>query len=182
MRTIEAMNRRLDKTLTRWLRHERTDDDAEAEKALGELLRSLPSASVSAGFADRVLRASGVPLAGSRPWFEARPWIWQGAFGAWLVTSFLAAVGAIGFVGDLSRSGLIIGLGSRAMIALSRLGAETGMAVKGLLRAGEAIAVALSGPETLALVLACALASLTALGALSSLLASERSIRHVESW
>ncbi|MCZ6507487.1 MAG: hypothetical protein O7A98_07315 [Acidobacteria bacterium] len=176
------MNRRLDRTLTRWLRHERAGDDPEAEKALGELLRSLPSASVPAGFADRVLRASGVPLAGSRPWFAARPWIWQGAFGVWLVSSFVAAIGAIGFASALSRAGLIVGLGSRAMIALTRLGAEIGTAMKALLRAGEAVAAAFSGPETLVLVLGCALASLMALGALSSLLAAERSTRHVESW
>jgi len=176
------MNRRLDRRVTRWLRHERASEDPEAEKALGALLRSLPSASVPAGFADRVLRASGVPLFGTKPWFAARPWMWRGAFGVWLVTSFLAAVSAIGFASDLSRSGLVIGLGSRAMIGLSRLGAEIGTAIRGLLRAGEAVATACSGPETLALVLGCAFASLMAIGALNSLLASERSTRHVESW
>jgi hypothetical protein len=176
------MNRRPDRTLTRWLRHERAGDDVEAEEALGELLRSLPSVSVPAGFADRVLRASGVQLAGGRSWFATRPWIWQGAFGIWLVTSFLTAVGAIGFASELGRSGLIVGWTSRAMIGLSRLGAEIGTAIKGLLRAGEAVAVACSGPETLVLMLGCALASLMAIGALSSLLVSERSRRHVESW
>ena len=114
--------------------------------------------------------------------FAARPWIWQGAFGVWLVSSFVAAIGAIGFASALSRAGLIVGLGSRAMIALTRLGAEIGTAMKALLRAGEAVAAAFSGPETLVLVLGCALASLMALGALSSLLAAERSTRHVESW
>lgn len=179
-----SRNPRLQGTYERWLRHESAGDDARAEEALGELLGSLPATRVPAGFASRVLAASGLEFrarqAGVRG-LRVPGWIWQTAFGVWLVSSFLVAVGATGFAFDLVRSGQALELGTRLVVVLSRLGADVITVIGGLLRAGTAISAALSGPGVLALVLACALASLTALGALKPLLTSERS-RHVESY
>jgi hypothetical protein len=176
------MNRRLNETLGRWLRHERVGDDKEAETALSELLTALSTVEVPAGFADRVLTASGVATAVPRTWFKAKPWIWRSVFGVWAVTSFLAVVAVAGFLVDLSRSSQSVELASRLVVGLSRFGAELMIAVNGLLRAAAAVSAAFSGPATLAVVLACAFASLMALRALTSLLESERSSRHVESY
>ncbi|MDH3403145.1 MAG: hypothetical protein OES32_15210 [Acidobacteriota bacterium] len=171
------MNRKLDKTLNRWLRFERAGDGRRAERELHRLLTALPPASVPAGFADRVLAASGVPVRG-RSRRGVRPWIWRTAFGCWVVSGFLAAAVAVGFAADLARSGQLVALGSKLVVGLGRLGTETLAAVGGLWRAAEAVSAALSGPATLLLVLACALSSLMALRALHSVMALEGSSRH----
>ncbi len=168
-------------TFERWLRYESAGDDPRAEEALGELLRGLPAASVPAGFATRVLSEAGLRRGARRPLIRVPGWVWQTAFGVWLVSSFMLALGATGFAVDLARSGQALELGTRLVVALSRVGADVITVVGVLLRAGTAISSALSAPGVLALVLACALASLTALGALKPLLISERS-RHVESY
>lgn len=167
--------------LGRWLRHERAGDEARAEAALGKLLSGLPAPQVPHGFASRVLAASGIEFAPRRRLARVPDWVWQTAFGVWLVSGFLVAVGAGGFAVDLARSGQAVDLLTRLVVALSRFGADLLTVLGGLVRAGAAISNAFSGPGTLVLVLACALASLAALGALQPLLSSERS-RHVESY
>jgi len=172
------MNRVNDRTLSRWLRYEQLGDDVRAERILGELMSSLPPATVPTDFADRVLVGSGVVRARRAPWFRVQPWVWRTAFATWMVSSFVVVLWFSGFLGDLIRSGQALVLGSRAMIALSRFGAEILTAMSGLLRAGSAVSKALSGPGTLVLVLACALASLLALRALTTLVVSDRSTHH----
>lgn len=168
------MNRDHQNALKHWLRHERAGDDARAEEALGALLTALPPVEVPARFADRVLRASDVV----RRRFRVPTWVWQTAFGVWLISSFMVATGAAGFAFDLARSREIVGVGSRLVVALSRLGAELNTALRALWRAGQAVADLLSGPTMLALVMVCALLSLASLRALASVMASERSSRH----
>ncbi len=170
------MNRKLERTLQRWLRYERGGEDERAEKELRRLLTALPPAPVPAGFAQRVLIGSGV-AAEPRSRREIQPWIWRAAFGFWLVSGFLAAALATGFAVDLARSGQWVGLGSRTVVALSRIGTDVLTALAGVRKAADAVSAVL-GPTTLLLVLACALASLLALGALSSVIASERSPSH----
>jgi hypothetical protein len=172
------MNRRQKRALERWLHHERSGDDVHAERALSRLLAGLPPVAVPAGFAERVLRAGGFGVRGRRPRLGVPAWVWQTAFGVWLVSSFLVAAGAIGFASDVARSRQIVGLGSRVLVELSRFGAELATAVGALWRAGQAVANVLSGPTMLALVVVCALSSLVSLRALASLMASERSSRH----
>jgi hypothetical protein len=177
MRTKKVMNRKLDRTMHRWLRYERGGDDERAENELRRLLTALPSATVPAGFAERVLAGSGVAVSG-RARRRIQPWIWRAAFGFWLVSGFLAAAVAAGFAVDLARSGQWVGLGSKTVVALSHLGTDVLAALGGMWKAAQAVSVFLSGPTTLLLVLACALASLLAWGALSSVMASERSPHH----
>ena len=171
------MNRKLDRTLERWLRSERAGDDAKAEKELYRLLSASSAVSVPEGFANRVLAGAGV-LGSSKARGVVRPWIWRAAFAFWLVSGFLAAALTAGFVVDLARSGQLIGLGSRMAVGLGRLGSDVFVALGGLWRAAQGVAAAVSGPATLLLVLACAVASLTALRGLSWLMASERSPGH----
>jgi hypothetical protein len=145
---------------------------------LRSLVAGLPPVAVPPGFADRVLRASGV-LGGVRSRrLDVPAWAWQTAFGVWMISSFLVAAGAAGFAGDLARSREIVGLGSRALVGLSRFGAELATAFGALWRAGQAVAEVVSGPTMLALVVVCALSSLASLRALASLMASDRSSRH----
>ena len=177
MRTTKIMNRKLDRTLNRWLRHERSGDDERAENELRRLLTALPPTTVPAGFAERVLAGSGVAVPGrSRRWIQ--PWIWRTAFGFWLVSGFLVAAVAAGFAVDLARSGQWVGLGSKTLVALSHLGTNVLAALGGMWKAAQAVSAFLSGPTTFLLVLACALASLLAWSALSSVMASERSPHH----
>lgn len=171
------MNRQLDRTMSRWLRYERSGDDERAEKELHTLLTALPPTTVPAGFAERVLAGSGVAVTG-RSRRRIQPWIWRLAFGFWLVSGFLAVVVAAGFAVDLARSGQWVGLGSRVVVALSHLGTDVLAALGGIWKAALAVSVVLTSPTTLLLVLACALASLLALAALSSVMASERSPHH----
>lgn len=171
------MNRRADKTLTRWLHNEQAGEQSAAEQAFARLMVSLPRENVSSGFADRVLAASGLSLLPIRE-RRLQPWAWRLAFGVCLVASFLAASGAAGFLGDLMRSGQLVSLGSRLVVAMSRFGAECLLAVNGLFRAGGAVSAAFSGPATLALVFVCAVSSLIAARVLISLVVPDRSIRH----
>jgi hypothetical protein len=168
------MNRRQERTLERWLRYERAGDDVRAEQAFRRLLAGLPPVEVPAGFAERVLRAGGVRARR----IGVPSWVWQSAFGVWSVSSFVVAAAAGGFAVDLARSPEVVGLGSRALVGLSRFGAEMATALGALWRAGQAVAEVVSGPTMLAIVVVCALSSLASLRALASVMASERSSRH----
>jgi hypothetical protein len=172
-----SKNARLQRQVASWLRYEAAGDEERAAEALRGALSRLSAELPPPGFADRVLAASGL---GSRRRPTIPAWVWQGAFLAWLVSSSLVALKVVGFARDLAASGQVVGLWARFIVAASRMVAEAITLVRGLLRAGEAVSAALSGPSFLLLVLACALASLTALGALKPLLIPERS-RHVES-
>jgi len=176
-----SRNRKLQGTFERWLRYERAGDHGRAEEALGALLTELPPVVASAGFASRVLSSSGLRFAARRAPARTPGWVWKTAFGVWLVSSFLVTIGATGFAVDLARSGQAVDLATRLVVALSRFGADVVTVVTGLLRAGSALSTALSSPGFLILAMICALASLTAVGALKPLLTSERS-RHVESY
>jgi len=174
-----SRNARLERLVASWLRYEAAGDEERAAEALRGALSRLPAELPPSGFADRILAAGGLEVeARRRSWIPA--WVWQGAFAAWLVSSSLVALKVVGFARDLAASGQVVGLWARFLVASSRMVAEAITLVRGLLRAGEAVSAAFSGPSVLLLLLACALASLTALGALKPLLIPERS-RHVES-
>lgn len=176
-----SMNPKMERSLVRWLRYESRHDEDGAQEALTEALRGLPVPSLPPGFADRVLAASGLAFA-TRRQLRVPQWVWQSAFGVWLVTSFLVAMGTAGFAVDLAASGQLVALATRLVVSASHLLVDVATVLGGLLRAGTAVSSAFSGPTILLLVLACGLASLTALGALKPLLSSERSRRHVESY
>lgn len=84
-----------ERQLMRWLAAERADRDEDAERMLGELLRSLPDVMVPAGFADRVLIGAGVVLS-----WRLRAAIAGNLAAAGLAAAFLlpAIVGVVGRV------------------------------------------------------------------------------------
>jgi len=91
----------LDTVIGRWLIAERDGRESAAEGALGRIFEALPTASPSAGFADRVL--AGVGLGRVTPVAAVYPWWSRAAIAACLILAGLASAYTLPLVFSLTR-------------------------------------------------------------------------------
>jgi hypothetical protein len=146
--------------LDRWLAAERDDRAAESEAALLELFAALPLVAPPAGFADRVLVRAGLRTAEAADPFAWRPLrivlalcLAAAGFGTLWLPPVLRVLARLWSVNDLVR------IGMRATADAAHWMASLLRVWDLLLTIGRALALPLSVPQVMAILLGALLAS-----------------------
>jgi hypothetical protein len=172
------MTRRLDDAVDRWLAEEAgepgTASPELAEAALAEVFRRWPAPAPPRGFAMAVLRRSGLRR---RPDVFASRWVHL-LIGAGLALAGLA-LAALPAAARLVRLAFepadLVGLGSRALVSVSRTFAGALDLWGFLSRLGDALGAAAVTPQAALSLILVALCAGGALRALNRLITAERS-------
>jgi hypothetical protein len=167
--------------LNRWLAAERDDRAAESEAALLELFAALPLVAPPAGFADRVLVRAGLQTAARTDPFAWRPLrivlalcLAATGFGALWLPPVLGALAGLWSVNGLVR------IGMRATADAAHWMASLLRVWDLLLTVGRALALPLSVPQVMAILVGALLASSLAFRFLRDQLTGERNWTYVD--
>jgi len=172
------------KALDRWLAAERDDRSDEADEALFELFEALPLLEPSAGFADRVLLRTGLPVAVEVPAAGLFAWRWARLALAvcvlavalsvlWLPQTLKALAGTLSLAGVVDVGVKLLSEASLALVSVLRFG-------DWLFDLGRMLAMPLATPPVLAVLGGCLLISILAFRFLHELITRERSWTYVD--
>lgn len=171
------MTKKLGKATTRWLRAERRNRDADAERALRGVFRSLPVPVPSRALLERTLAELGMSPVAARP-----HWVFRWAVSLALVLAGLATAiyGPVLFRA-FSVGGTIdwfVDLGAGLLTSLSRLLAAAVALWDVIVRIGEAAGDVVATPQVLGVMLLTVLFGLATLRLLTGIVVVERSRYH----
>jgi len=178
------VNRKLKKAVFDWLQLQNEGREHQAEEALQKAFSLMPSEVIPSGFSSRVLAQLGIGVVPVPDPIWRPNWVLRfalcsclllGAWFAWILPGIFPSILA------LANLSTIAGVGVGTMVAAAQRFGEGLVVWRALADISSTLMLALTSPQSLAVLAFGALVSILAFRTLHGLIASERSSRYVSS-